>query len=75
MKVIKRYDQLRRDLYIDIQCEACGSIRKKVNAYDDAYFWNNVIFNMKCKSCHLSTKDQGLKVQEIGTRYSEGSQV
>lgn len=71
MKVIKRYNQFRRDLSIDMECEDCGQKETYTHAYDDRNFWDNVIPNWKCKSCGKSTKDLGLEAEIMPTKYSE----
>lgn len=75
MKVIKKYNQHRRDCHIDMECENCKEKETYTSAYDDRNFWDNVIPNWKCKKCNKSTKDLGLAVQAIPTVYPEGFQV
>jgi len=75
MKVIKRYDQYRRDLKIDMKCEGCGTTDTYDSAYDDRNFWDNVVPEFKCKECGKSTKDLGLETQPMYTRYDEGEEV
>lgn len=75
MKVIKRYDQYRRDLSIDMVCENCGKEKTYKNAYDDTNFWVNVVPHFKCEECGKSTTDLGLKPDDIGTMYPDGMQL
>lgn len=75
MKVTKRYDQLRRDLSIDIECENCGETDSYGGAYDDNNFWVNVVPRFKCPKCGKSTKDLGLEPEDTYTKYPEGFQV
>ena len=75
MKVTKRYNQHRRDLSIDMECEGCGATDSYGNAYDDANFWVNVVPSFKCKECGKSTKDLGLEPKDTYTRYPEGMQL
>lgn len=75
MKVTKRYDQHRRDLTIDLECENCGATDIGANAYDDANFWVNVVPSFKCKECGKSSTDLGVRPESIGTKYPEGYQV
>lgn len=75
MKVTRRYDQHRRDLSIDMECENCGAIDTYDSAYDDANFWINVVPNFKCPNCNKSTKDLGLEPEDTHTRYPEGFQI
>jgi primosomal protein N' len=55
MKIIKIISKHRRDFYADMQCEHCGNIEKSVSGYDDSYFHNEVIPDMKCKKCGKSS--------------------
>jgi ribosomal protein S27E len=71
MKVLKKYNQNRRDCYIDIECEGCGNKKENVSAYDDRYFWDNVVPDMKCKKCGKSANDLGIKKEFIQTKYAD----
>ena len=73
MKVIKKYDQHRRDLVIDLECEGCGNVRIGVSAYDDRNFWDNVVPKIKCKKCGEDSTNRPNEF--IQTRYPEGFQV
>ncbi len=75
MKVIRQYNQLRRDLSIDMKCEGCGADDTYTGAYDDRNFWDNVVPKFKCPNCGKSTKDLGLEVERIPTKYPEGMQL
>ena len=76
MKVIKIYNQHRRDCTCDLECENCGNKKTNHNAYDDRNYWDNVIPSQKCEKCGSSSNDLGLKInQEISTKYPEGLQV
>ena len=75
MKVTKRYNQSRRDLSIDMECESCGETATYHGAYDDRNFWDNVVPSFNCKKCNKSTKDLGLDVEIMPTRYPEGMQI
>jgi len=74
MKVIKRYNQTRRDLTIDVQCENCSHIQTVGGAYDDRNYWDNVVPSFKCKECGKSSNDIGTKPEYIQTKYPEGEQ-
>ena len=74
MKVIKRYNQNRRDLTIDLECEGCGEKQTR-GAYDDRNYWDNVVPNFKCPKCNKSSNDLGTKKEFIGTKYPEGFQI
>jgi hypothetical protein len=75
MKVLKIYNQNRRDCYCDLECESCGNKVTDKYAYDDDNFWVNVIPNSKCQMCGKSTKDLGIEPESIATKYPEGLQV
>ncbi len=75
MKVIKRYNQHRRDLYIDMECENCGNKETKLDAYDDRNFWDNVVPSRQCDKCEKSSNDLQTKAVHISTKYPEGYQV
>lgn len=75
MKVTKRYNQHRRDLSIDMECENCGAEETKISAYDDTNYWVNVVPNFKCKECGKSSNDLGIRPESIGTKYPEGYQI
>jgi len=75
MKVLRIFDQYRRDCHIEIECENCG-YRMKRSAYDDRNFWDNVIPNMKCPKCEKSTNDINPRIRQyIKTLYPEGYQI
>ena len=50
MKLIKILAQNRRDFQGQYKCEFCGheETDNNMNSYDDRYFHDNVIPNMKC---------------------------
>ncbi len=75
MKVTRRYDQHRRDLSIDMECENCEAKNTYTSAYDDDNFWVNVVPNFKCKECGKSTNDLGLKPKDTHTKYPAGYQI
>lgn len=75
MKVIKRYNQHRRDLHVDFECEGCGGKKTTKNAYDDRNYWDNVVPDIKCDECHRSTNDLGIAKQNIVTKYPDGQEV
>lgn len=75
MKVTKRYNQHRRDLSIDMECEGCKATDTYQIAYDDRNFWDNVVPDFKCRSCGRSSNDLGTEKQYIGTQYPEGMQL
>lgn len=60
MKLIKRTEQNRRDFWFTGKCESCGHEEKDISGYDDHFFLNEVIPDMKCKACGKSSKDLDL---------------
>ena len=51
MKIKKITSQARRDFSAIMVCEHCGKEDFNKYGYDDDNYHNNVIPNMKCKSC------------------------
>ncbi len=51
MKIKQINDQIRQDFWADYECEHCGYIEKNKTGYDDRYFHQNVIPEMKCPQC------------------------
>ena len=47
MKLIQKKNQMRRDLDIDVECEGCGNKEEICGAYDDRYYWDNVLPDIK----------------------------
>jgi len=74
MKVLKIYNQMRRDCWCDLECEGCGGTETIKDAYDDSYYWSSVIPNRECKLCHNSTNSFNLKPTPVQTRYPDGEQ-
>lgn len=64
--------QSRRDFTAIMECEFCGATDKNSSGYDDAYYHNEVIPNMKCKGCGHSTISQGGEAKPQQTKYPEG---
>ena len=76
MKVLKIYNQHRRDCWVDVECENCGHKKTIKTAYDDRNYWDNVIPNIKCPVCGKSTNDLKIKIkQHIETKYPEWKEV
>ena len=74
MKVLKIYNQHRRDCTCDLECEHCGNLKTNYDAYDDRNYWDNVIPSQTCEKCGKSAIDTRIK-QNIQTRHPEGMQV
>lgn len=75
MQVVKRYNQNRRDLTIDMECEGCGNTETDHSAYDDSNFWENVIPDKHCSSCGKSSNDMGNAPTSIHTKYPAGMEI
>lgn len=56
MKIKSIKSQSRRDIYGDLECEACGAVQKFVG-YDDHNYHVNVVPHIKCKACNKSSAD------------------
>jgi len=56
MKIQKIVSQNRRDFTAIYGCEHCGATEAG-SGYDDAYFHQNVIPEMKCKKCEKTAGD------------------
>lgn len=74
MRVMRKYNQSRRDCACDLECEGCGNKKTNHGAYDDRNYWDNVVPNQNCDKCGKSSKDLGVKVEHVSTRYPEGEQ-
>jgi len=57
MKIKEYTFQMRNDFYAIMQCEHCGHEQENKKGYNDGYYHNNVIPNMKCKKCNKSSFD------------------
>jgi len=76
MQLLQKKNQYRRDCDADVKCESCGNKEEIKGAYDDRYYWDNVLPNRKCKKCDKSTNDINPEIkQSIATKYVEGQQV
>lgn len=75
MKVLKVYNQYRRDCHCDLICESCGEEETITNAYDDRNYWENVIPNKKCIRCDKSSIDLDSQIERISTKYPENQIV
>ena len=71
MKIQRIISQHRRDFRAIYECEHCGHT-KNGRGYDDAYFHQNVIPQMKCEQCGKMAGDD---YRPLTTKYPEGMQV
>lgn len=74
MKIKEIIYQNRRDFKAIYECEGCGSAYEN-RGYDDRNFHDNVVPNMKCKSCGKSRIDLGIEGEFTQTKYPEGFQI
>lgn len=75
MKIKKITWQYRRDFSAIYECEFCGHNQDNDAGYDDRFYHDNVIPEMKCDKCGKSTKSEGGYIDKTPTRYPEGFQV
>ena len=66
--------QHRRDFTAIYKCEFCGN-ESTGSGYDDRNFHDNVIPDMKCKSCGKSTVSENAPITPTETRYPENFQI
>lgn len=74
MKIQKMLSQYRRDFQAVYVCEGCGATKKDYG-YDDKYFHETVIPNMKCDKCGKTNKELAVEYTARATRYAEGDIV
>ena len=58
MQITKRYAWNRRDFLFDATCEQCGHVSSNIDGYDDEYYYNNVMPDMKCGKCGESSNSK-----------------
>lgn len=75
MKIKEITSQSRRDFSAIMKCEFCGAEEKNNSGYDDRFYHDNVIPEMKCGSCGKSTKSENAPIEKTETKYPEGLQV
>ena len=75
MKIKKIVSQHRRDFIAVMECEYCGHQEMDNSGYDDRYYHDTVIPNMKCGKCSESTISKGGEIERTATRYPEGFQI
>ena len=63
--------QHRRDFTAIYECEHCGT-QEEASGYDDTYFHQHVIPNMKCKRCTLTA---GEDYRALATKYPDDQTV
>lgn len=75
MKIKQKLSQYRRDFTAILICEGCGHEKTLMSGYDDRYYHDNVLPNMKCPVCGNSRNDLGIIGEYTETRYPEGMQI
>lgn len=75
MKIKEIISQHRRDFRAIMKCEFCENEIENKNGYDDRYYHDNVIPNMKCTKCNKSTISENGKIDKTPTKYPEGYQI
>lgn len=70
MKIKQITNQHRRDFSAIMKCEFCQKETKLNSGYDDRYYHDNVIPNMKCSKCLKSTLSKDGKITKTATKYS-----
>ena len=75
MKVLKIYNQHRRDCWIDLECEKCGYKETYKGAYDDRNYWDNVVPSFECEKCKESSNSLGITNEKIKTKYHSTQKV
>jgi transcription elongation factor Elf1 len=72
MKIKKITSQNRRDFEAILECEHCNSIQKLEGGYDDSYYHNNVIPNIKCENCGKIADET---YRPLTTKYPDGMNI
>jgi len=69
---IKEYTfEHRNDFYAIMECEHCGHEQENKGGYNDSYYHNRVIPEMKCNSCGLSRNDTKEKLGKTIKKLNE----
>jgi ribosomal protein L37AE/L43A len=71
MKIKKITSQDRRDFVAIYECEHCGNLHE-AGGYDDSYFHQNVIPNMKCEKCGKKADDT---YRPLATKYHDNEVI
>lgn len=75
MKIKEMLSQHRRDFVAIMKCEFCEFEYTNQYGYDDRYYHDHVIPEMKCDKCGKSTKSEGGEIEKRETKYPEGFQI
>jgi transcription elongation factor Elf1 len=71
MKIKTILNQSRRDFNAIYECEHCNH-EEKGSGYDDAFFHNEVIPSMVCKSCGKKASDE---YRPLAPKYSQSTVI
>lgn len=71
MKIKEILYQNRRDFQAIYECEHCG-YEKRGSGYDDQFFHEKVIPDMKCPKCGKKAPEN---YRPMATKYPEGFQI
>lgn len=71
MKIKKIIWRNRRDFTAIMECQFCKHEETNKSGYDDRYYHDTVIPNMKCDSCDKSTISEGEKIENTVTKYPD----
>lgn len=75
MKIKEIVSQHRRDFTAKYECQFCGDIYEG-SGYDDSYFHQNVVPDMKCKKCGKSSNSEPQeKPRPLTTKYPDHMDV
>ena len=69
MKIKKKLSQFRRDFSAILICEHCGEEQLLKDGYDDTNYHVNVIPEMKCPKCGLTSPSDYVP---MSTEYPDG---
>ncbi len=72
MHIKKITRQSRRDFYAIYECEHCHYLTGEEEGYDDSYFHQQVIPNMKCDKCGKKASNN---YKPRATKYPDGVTV
>lgn len=75
MRIKRIISQNRRDFWADFECESCGHIQRNQSGYDDSYFHNEVIPDMKCPVCGKTARDAKEEYRPLATKYPDQQEV
>ncbi len=68
MRLKEKKSQHRRDFRGIYECEGCGATRE-IGGYDDRNFHDNVAPTFACEECGKSSKDLGVSIGAVPTKY------